>query len=163
MRHQLRVPSRLFSIVGLGSLVASTSLLWAQRPPPHPVIASPLLSSTVMAAVPDPTAEPLHVRAQLQASFRWNQGLPEPRVTFTALGNSSHKARIDNDSAFVLRQDIRGGQLIGKPGSFGDYAQRKPLSFESSNKMRIDRAPRRADDLEFYCATFHGPAQSSYG
>lgn len=151
MRHQLRVPSRLSSIVGLGLLVASTSLLWAQRPPPHAVISSPLLSSTVMAAVPDPTAEPPHVRAQLQASFRPHQGMPDPRLTFAALGNSSHQVPINNDSAFVLRQATRGGYLTKKSEYFGDYAQRKPLSFESNNKMRTDRAPRRADDLEFYC------------
>ncbi len=151
MRPQLRAPSRLSSIVGLGLLVASTSLLWAQRPPPHAVISSPLLSSTVLAAVPDPTTEPPHVRARLQASFRWNQGLPEPRLTLAALGNSSHQVPINNDSVFVLLQTTRGGHLTMKSEHLGDYAQRKPLSFESSNKMRTDRAPRRADDLEFYC------------
>ena len=151
MRHQLRVPSRLSSIVGLGLLVASTSLLWAQRPPPHAVISSPLLSSTVMATVPDPTAEPPHVRAQLQASFRPHQGMPDPPLKFAALGNSSHQEPINNHSAFVLRQATRGGYLTRKSGYFGDYAQRKQLSFESSNKIRTDWAPRRADDLEFYC------------
>lgn len=149
MRPELRAPSRLFSIVGLGLLVASTSLLWAQRPPPA-VISSPL-RSPFMAAVSDPAAQPPHVRAEFRARFRRDQGLPEPRVTFAALSNSSHQVPINNDLPFVLRQTIRGEHLTRKSNYFGFYLQRKPLSFESRDKIRADRSPRRADNLEFYC------------